>query len=127
MRNKILRLFVLRLFALSLVSLGFMQTASAGLIGTGALADAQSAEASVAELRVLLEREDVAAQLSALGVDSQDVLARVGNMSDAEIMAFQERLDAGVAGGDAVAIIGTVFLVLLILELVGVTDVFKAI
>ena len=30
------------------------------------------------------------------------------------------------AGGDVVAIVGVVFIVLLILELVGVTDIFKS-
>jgi hypothetical protein len=36
-------------------------------------------------------------------------------------------LDRQIAGGDAIAVIGVVFLVLLILELVGVTDIFKSI
>jgi uncharacterized membrane protein (Fun14 family) len=36
-----------------------------------------------------------------------------------------ERMDTLPAGGDALAIIGIVFLVLIILEVVGVIDIFK--
>lgn len=127
MRNSNLRLFVFRLVSIALISLGSMHVSHAGIIGTEALTQAQSGDAHVEQIRVLLERQDVATQLAALGVDTRDVLERVKNMSDAEILAFQQKLDSQMAGGDAVGIIGAVFLVLLILELVGITDIFKSI
>ena len=37
------------------------------------------------------------------------------------------KIDQQIAGGDILAVIGIVFVVLLILELVGVTDIFKSI
>ncbi len=40
---------------------------------------------------------------------------------------LEAEMDRQIAGGDALSLIGAVFLVLLILELVGVTDVFKSI
>jgi hypothetical protein len=49
------------------------------------------------------------------------------HLTDEEIAALHGRIEQQVAGGDAIAVIGVVFLVLLILELVGVTDIFKAI
>ena len=55
------------------------------------------------------------------------MLARVDQMTSAELASFESSLNQGIVGGDALAIIGTVFLVLLILELVGVTDIFKSI
>ncbi len=51
---------------------------------------------------------------------------RLNGLSTAELMALEGRLDSHLAGGDAIAVIGVVFLVLLILELVGVTDIFKS-
>jgi hypothetical protein len=48
-------------------------------------------------------------------------------LSDSELLLLEAEMDRQVAGGDALAVIGTVFLVLLILELVGVTDIFKKI
>ena len=41
--------------------------------------------------------------------------------------SFADRLDRAPAGGDALEVVGLVFLVLLILELVGVIDIFKTI
>ena len=61
----------------------------------------------------------------ALGVDPAAVDARVARLTDAELRSLAERMDAMPAGGDALAVIGVVFLVLLILELVGVIDIFK--
>ena len=47
-------------------------------------------------------------------------------LSSAELLELEGQLDSQVAGGDVVAIVGVVFIVLLILELVGVTDIFKS-
>lgn len=127
MRNNALRLFVLRIMSVSLMSLGFLQVSHAGFVDTQALIDQQAGETGQARINALLERQDVADQLLALGVDPADVQARVASMSHAEIVTLSERLETQVAGGDAIGVIGTVFLVLLILELVGVTDVFKSI
>jgi len=48
-------------------------------------------------------------------------------MTTAELIALEGRIDENNAGGSALGTIGAVFLVLLILEVVGVTDVFKGI
>lgn len=127
MKNSVLRLFVFRAVAVSLTMLGFMQFSHAGMLGTQALIEQQAAGDGAARINLILERQDVADQLTALGVDPLDVQARVANLSDAEILTLEQRLDQQIAGGDAIGVIGTVFLVLLILELVGVTDVFKSI
>jgi hypothetical protein len=46
-------------------------------------------------------------------------------LTDAEIAALADRLEQAPAGGDALAVIGIVFLVLMILEFTGVIDIFK--
>lgn len=123
MKHPILRLFVFHWLVVSLVSLGLTQAAFAGMVDTRALMEPDVPP----QLEELLEREDVARQLVAFGVDPDEVRERVAHLSDEESRVLAERLDAQVAGGDAIAIIGVVFLVLLILELVGVTNVFTAI
>ena len=50
---------------------------------------------------------------------------RVQAMTDAELQAFVERIDQAPAGGDGFALVGVVFIVLIILEVVGVIDIFK--
>ncbi len=122
-----LRRFVFHLVSLSLLGLGFAQASFGGTIDTRSLMALEAGDAARERVLELLDREDVASRLAELGVEPTLVQARVAAMSDAEIAAFGERLDAGMAGGDAIAVIGVVFLVLLILELVGVTNVFTKI
>jgi len=118
---------LVRVISVSLVCMGFAQVAPAGMIGTGYLVDAAAREASISRMEVLLAREDVARQLETLGVDHDLVVERLNGLSTAELLELEGQIDNQVAGGDALAVIGVVFLVLLILELVGVTDIFKSI
>jgi hypothetical protein len=48
-------------------------------------------------------------------------------LSDSELEVLQQRMDTLPAGADsALTVLGIVLLVLLVLELVGVTDIFKS-
>jgi hypothetical protein len=118
--------FVVRLISVSLICMGLAQVSSAGMIGTGYVLDSKVREASLARMEVLLAREDVARQLVALGVDRAVVAKRLHGLSNAELLALEGQIDERIAGGDALGVIGVVFLVLLILELAGVTDIFKS-
>ena len=74
-----------------------------------------------------LAREEVAAQLGALGVDPEVARLRAEALSSTELEALAQRIEQAPAGGDGVlTVLGVTFLVLLILELVGVTDIFKS-
>ncbi|MDH4126206.1 MAG: PA2779 family protein [Gammaproteobacteria bacterium] len=125
MRSIMVRNFVIRLFSVSLVSLSLAQASGAAMISTQQAMQSEARDARIAQVSAILAREDVAKQLVAFGVDPLAVQSRVNNMTDAELLALQGKLDEQVAGGDALALIGAVFLVLLILEVVGVTDIFK--
>lgn len=124
--------FDFRSIALGLLVAGALWTSvpearAAQLMGTDALL-AESFSADVRE-RVMSEvaRDEVAHQLAAWGVDAADVASRLDQMSQTELAALAERLDETPAGAGAIEVVGVVFLVLLILELVGVIDIFKAI
>ncbi|MFU8877777.1 MAG: PA2779 family protein [Wenzhouxiangellaceae bacterium] len=109
--------------ALSLVSL--IVPAQAGLISTG---DALALEDGSLDSRIeaFLLRDDVAAELAELGISHEIAMARVSRMSAAELEQIAGRIDEMPAAGDGVLVVlGIVFLVLVILELVGVTDIFK--
>jgi hypothetical protein len=125
MRSKLLRNFVVRLVSLSLLSLGLAQASGAAMIGTQQVIQSEARGARIARVETILARQDVARQLLMFGVDPPAVQSRVGNMTDAELLALEGGLDRHVAGGDAVAIVGVVFIVLIILELMGITDIFK--
>ena len=115
-----------RLVSVSIICMGFAQAAPAGMIGTAYMVDEESRATSLSRIEVLLAREDVSRQLEAFGVDRSMVVERLNGLSHAELIELEGQLDEQVAGGDVVAIVGVVFIVLLILELVGVTDIFKS-
>jgi hypothetical protein len=122
MRN---RLFVCAL-CLALLNLATPQVAQAALIGTLQAVEASGTRAH--DLEVVgstLAREQVRSQMQALGVDPSAVDARIARLTDSELRSLADRMEQMPAGGDALAVIGIVFLVLIILELTGVIDIFK--
>ena len=102
--------------------------ANAGLISTERVVELEAAAEDRARVMDFLAREDVRAQLTELGVDPAVAVARVGALSDAEIRDVAGRIDQLPAGQGIVgAILGTalvIFLVLLITDILGLTDVF---
>ncbi len=102
--------------------------ANAGLISTEQVVEREAAAADRARIFDFLARQDVRAQLTELGVDSAMAEARVAGLSDAEIRDIAGRIDQLPAGQDFVgAILGAalvIFLVLLITDILGMTDVF---
>jgi hypothetical protein len=122
------RAFMLRVISVSIICMGFAQVAPAGMIGTAYLADNEARAASLSRVEVVLARADVAAQLEAYGVDKEQLVERLNGLSTAELLQLEGQIDEQIAGGnDILVIIGIVFVVLLILDLTGVTDVFKSI
>jgi hypothetical protein len=125
MKSFQLRSFVFQFVSIALVWLGFASFAYGGVVSTADVLAATERAAQVERIDVLLARQDVREQLLAHGVDPGDVTERLAGLSDAEIALLHDGIEEQVAGGDALGIIGAVFLVLIILELVGVIDIFK--
>lgn len=113
------------LVSLSLVSLGLSAPAAAGVVGTADAIAAAQPQDHRAAMQDVLARDDVRGQLVALGVDPTDVEGRLAALTDAEVAALADRIDDAPAGGDMLAVVGVVFIVLLILEVTGTIDIFK--
>ena len=108
----------------SLISLGMQAPAAAGVVGTAeAIASQDGAARAVVD--ATLARADVHAELERMGVDASAIEGRLDALSEAEIATLAGQIGEAPAGGDALAVIGVVFVVLIILELVGVIDIFK--
>jgi hypothetical protein len=106
---------------------GLVAPAHANIIGTQTVMMESERAATVARVHAALDREAVQSQLVALGVDPADDSARIAALSDAELRQLDGRLAELPAGAGVLEVIGIVFVVLLILELVGVTNIFNAI
>lgn len=100
--------------------------AHAGMIGTEQAVAANARAENLATVQTFMAREDVRAQLETWGVESAQATDRVAQLSDAELQQVAMNIENQPAGGGALVIIGVVFIVLLILELVGVTNIFTS-
>ena len=118
--------FVVYVMCLAMLNLGSPLVARAELVGTLQAVQASSTRAQdLATVNSALARAEVRAQFAALGVEPAQLDARVAALTDAELSTLAGQMNELPAGADALAVIGIVFLVLLILEAVGVIDIFK--
>jgi hypothetical protein len=111
----------------SLVFSGMAQAAPTALISTeqaaAALQAAPRSEAH-ARLQAALDRADLAAALQARGVSTDEMRARVDALTDTEAQQMLDQIDKAPAGGDAVGVLLTIFVVLLVTDILGLTKVF---
>jgi hypothetical protein len=120
-----LRRIIALVACLAILNVGSPLVANAALIGTLQAAGTSTRAADQAVVAGALARAEVRQELVALGVDPATVEGRIAGLTDSELRALADRMADLPAGGDALAVIGIVFLVLLILEAVGVIDIFK--
>jgi len=125
MTNSIFQRICALIVSCAFLAAGAPAVSYAGIIDTAAVVDASQRTTDLATVRAGLEREDVRDRFLALGVDPLAVDARLASLTDTELHSLAGRVETLPAGGDALAVIGVVFVVLLILELVGVIDIFK--
>lgn len=117
----------LALLAFGGQSLVLAPRAQAATIGTQAVLAADSRGTDLERVEAALASAEVHDRLVALGVEPAHARARIAALTDAELARLASAIDSAPAGGDLLAVVGLVFVVLLILELVGVTDIFKKI
>jgi len=113
--------------AASLFVSSVQSAAYAGVISTQEYLTAVDREATRARIDAVLAREEVRSKLEQYGVDPAETDARLAALTDPELEQLATDLESMPAGGSVLAVVGVVFIVLLILELTGVIDIFNKI
>lgn len=112
----------------SLVFSSMAQAAPTALISTEQAAAAmQAAPRSEAHARLqsALDRADLTAMLQARGVSTAELRARVDALTDAEAQQMVAQIDQAPAGAsDIVGVLFTIFIILLVTDILGLTKVF---
>lgn len=112
-----------------LVSVSFFSTYSlpawSGIVTTDQLLQQQLEVLNKSSLVAMLDRDDVRQQLVERGVDPEYAKARIAALSDAQIEELRDSIDTLPAGSGVVGILVAVLLVLIILDIVGVTNIFS--
>jgi hypothetical protein len=104
-----------------------LQYARADVIGTEQYLQSLDREAALTRIEGVLARDAVRGELERLGVDTELAGERVAALTDEELQLLAQELENLPAGGSALGTLGVVFIVLLVLELVGVIDIFSKI
>lgn len=100
--------------------------AYATLVSNSEIQVANQVEQKRDQIHSLLAREDVKKQLLTLGVDPSQIEDRIGQLSDAEVLAFHEQIEEAPAGGVLGAIL-LIIVIFMLLDIAGATDVFPRI
>ena len=112
------------ILSFSLLGTSLPSITYAGMIGTQTLIESQQGDDPRARVEEFISRDSVRDQIVALGADPEEVRDRLAALTGDELRLLEQNLDTMPAGG-IFAVIGIVFVVLIILELTGVIDIFK--
>lgn len=111
----------------SILAASFQSAAYAGVISTQQYLTAVDREATRQRIDAVLAREEVRNRLEQYGVDPAALDERMAALTDQELQLLATDLESMPAGGSLLGTLGVAFIVLLILELVGVIDIFNKI
>ena len=111
------------LVVFSFFTLGMQNVAVAGIVSSGEMVAAQQNQLDRDQLKTLMARENVREQLIDLGVDVDAAISRVDSMTDSEIQQLSATMDEMPAGSGFIEAAVLAFLVLVVLEVTGVTDI----
>lgn len=115
-----------RLLIVTTLGLGVpFHSAHAGLVGTDRVAVSAQSQSDRDRIRNFFEREDVRKTLQGQGIDASTAIARVDTLTDDEVHRVAGRLDTLPAGGEIIEALLTIFVILLITDILGFTKVFS--
>ena len=104
--------------------MGLPLTASAGIVSTDTTLSADAAASNRDQVNTFLARADVQKSMQERGVNGGDALQRVQFMSDTEVAQLAGRIDQAPAGGEVIGVLFTVFIILLVTDIMGLTKIF---
>jgi hypothetical protein len=114
-------------FFLVLISVPY-QPVLAAMISTDEMVSSQRAAEAREYINAVLARQEIQDALINKGIDPAEAQARIDSLTDTEVIRLADRIDSVPAGGDAFSVlIGAAlvaFIVLIITDALGITDVF---
>ncbi|WP_296427003.1 PA2779 family protein [Yoonia sp.] len=99
--------------------------AQAEMLGTDAAISKYAAHADRGFLLNELQRDDVQAAIVAQGVDPAEAAQRLAALSDAEVASIVMQIEDGSAGADIIGTLFTVFIILLVTDILCFTRIFN--
>jgi hypothetical protein len=104
--------------------LGMPMVAQAGIVTSEQSFAAHAQSDARDKVNAVLAREDVRAGLAERGLSAELAQDRVKAMTDEEVATLAGRIDQAPAGGDILGLLFTVFIILLVTDILGLTKVY---
>jgi len=120
---KIYRRTLTLFLSLLMLAVSFGQ-AQAAIIANNQVIQQIELASDKAALLQTISRIDVQEQLLNMGVNSADIESRINHMTQEEIAQLNQQFDELPAGGDILGIIVLIFIIFVITDVIGATDIF---
>jgi hypothetical protein len=112
------------IFLSILLALMPLLPAQAAMIGNEQIVSQSQSQQTRDGLQQLFEQETARQQLQAWGVNPDQIKSRIDSLTDAELARFNQQVNDLQAGGDVLGILLVIFLVFIITDVIGATDIF---
>ncbi|MES9950116.1 MAG: PA2779 family protein [Candidatus Thiodiazotropha sp.] len=124
MLKSLLKRFLILTLALNTALIGFPSLVLASPINTMTVIQMDERAMHTDRIRSAITRDDVRSTLVGMGVNPAEAELRLDALTDAELVMLSQQMDELPAGGSILGVLGAVLIVLIVLELLGVTNVF---
>ncbi len=98
--------------------------AQAAMIGNEQIINQSQSQQTRDSLQQLLEQDTARQQLQAWGVNPEQIQNRIDSLTDSELARINQQVDTLDAGGNVLGILLVIFVVFVITDVIGATDIF---
>lgn len=112
------------IFLSILLALMPLLPAQAAMIGNQQIINQNQSQQTRDSLQQLLEQETARQQLQAWGVSPDQIRNRIDSLTDAELARINQQVNDLNAGGSVLGILLVIFIVFVITDVIGATDIF---
>jgi len=114
----------LAVLSIAAVGMASMPVAQAAMVTNDQIIASQQSAEERARIAQWLDRGDLQQKLAEQGIDRATAEARIAGLSDAEVARMNQQLDQLPAGQGLLGLAAAIFVVFIITDAVGATDVF---
>ncbi|GJM11684.1 MAG: hypothetical protein DHS20C12_00870 [Pseudohongiella sp.] len=111
----------------SVLAMGLQSATFADVVTTEQLVESSSLESKRNQVNAFMARGDVKQQLQKLGVSEQTIDQRLNSLTDSEILEMHNQIEDLPAGEGFFGGVIAILVILMLLDMAGVTDIFPRI
>lgn len=125
------KVFIKKLFLFTCIScflsVGIQAPVMADMISTQEILSTADVELKRDEIRSIIMQDEIRDFMTGNGISPADADQRLNNLSDHEVLAMHQQLDDLTTGQGALGTIALVLIILILLDVTGITDIFPGV